>query len=127
MSRIKFNEEEINKLLHDKNGVAAKHLYQTATKAERVSKRLCPVDTGRLRSSINSGLGVDSKGLFSYFGTKVEYALDVEFGTSPYVIEVKNKKVLANKKDGIIFGKKVNHPGTKAQPFLRPAMIEVTK
>ena len=33
-------------------------------------------------------------------------------------------KALANKKSGQIFGKSVNHPGTKANPYLEKAFSE---
>jgi hypothetical protein len=49
---------------------------------------------------------------------KAVYAPMVEFGTRPHVIEAKNASVLANKKTGQFFGKRVNHPGTKANPFM---------
>ena len=49
---------------------------------------------------------------------KAEYAPYVEFGTAPHVIEVKNARVLANKQTGQFFGKRVNHPGTAANPFM---------
>ena len=39
-------------------------------------------------------------------------------GTKAHIIRPKNKKALANKKAGLFFGKKVNHPGTKANPYL---------
>ena len=42
----------------------------------------------------------------------------LEFGSNPHVIMVKNKKVLADK-EGRIFGKKVNHPGTRPTFFIR--------
>jgi len=45
--------------------------------------------------------------------------------TDPHIIRTKNKKVLANKKKGLIFGKIVHHPGTTAQPFFRPALDQV--
>ena len=48
-----------------------------------------------------------------------DYGKFIEFGTSPHIIEIKNKKVLADKK-GRIFGKKVRHPGTRPSPFIRP-------
>ncbi len=50
-----------------------------------------------------------------------------EYGTKPHVILPKNKPYLVFKtKDGrIIRTKKVNHPGTKPQPFIRPAVNEV--
>ena len=45
---------------------------------ERQAKEDCPVDTGRLRSSITSEVSGDE----GRVGTNVEYAADVEFGTS---------------------------------------------
>ena len=52
-----------------------------------------------------------------------EYAEAVEFGTAPHIIVPKNKKALAfsmDKKKVIV--KKVKHPGTRPQPYMRPAM-----
>ncbi len=37
-------------------------------------------------------------------------------------IEPKNKRVLANAKLGIVFGKKIHHPGTKANPYFERAL-----
>jgi len=59
--------------------------------AEGYAKRLCPVDTGRLRNSITHA--IDGGEMAAYIGTNVEYGPHVEFGTSR----------------------------SKAQPFLRPA------
>ena len=75
---------------------------------------------GNLRSSI--AFDVDEKDSIAYVGTNVEYAPHVEYGTRPHIIRAKNAKALSN--GSIIFGKKVNHPGTKPQPFLRPALDE---
>ena len=46
------------------------------------------------------------------------YAKFVHDGTAPHVIKPKKMKALANVKTGQMFGKKVNHPGTKANPYL---------
>lgn len=46
--------------------------------AEGYAKRLCPVDTGRLRNSITH----EVEGESAYIGTNVEYAPHVEMGTS---------------------------------------------
>lgn len=58
-------------------------------------------------------------------GVNVNYALPVHEGSKPHIIRIRNKKVLAaylgtNKFK--IFGKQVNHPGTKANPFLKRAV-----
>jgi HK97 gp10 family phage protein len=46
---------------------------------ERFAKKACPVDTGRLRSSISHAYDVGAGEV--YVGTNVEYAAYVEFGT----------------------------------------------
>ena len=92
-------------------------LDDTADAMSLEAQRIVPVDTGRLRASIN----VKREFLVKVIGTNVEYATDVEFGTGPHEIVAKNKKVLADKKKGIIFGKRVKHTGTKPQPYMRPA------
>ena len=60
--------------------------------AEGYAKRLCPVDTGRLRNSITHAIFGGSEP-YVIIGTNVEYAEAVEYGTSRQ----------------------------KAQPFLHPA------
>ena len=74
--------------------------------------RVAPVDTGNLRNSIS--YSVDNRGINISMN---EYGYYVEFGTKPHVIKVKEKKVLSDGKR--FFGRKVNHPGTEAQPFIR--------
>lgn len=51
------------------------------------------------------------------------YATDVELGTAPHVILPRNKQALSWP-DADHPVKKVNHPGTAAQPFLRPALFQ---
>lgn len=46
--------------------------------AETHAKKICPVDTGRLRNSIANATTPDT----AYIGTNVEYASYVELGTS---------------------------------------------
>lgn len=60
------------------------------------ARELCPVDTGRLRSSIRAVDGKDATGVYVDVGTNVEYAPHVEFGTSRM----------------------------PAQPYMRPALAE---
>ena len=49
--------------------------------AEGYAKRLCPVDTGRLRNSITHAI-FDGGEQYVIIGTNVEYAPAVELGTS---------------------------------------------
>lgn len=103
------------------------HVLQLSAVAE--AKAIVPRKTGNLARSIAPGaVGQES--------AKVEatanYAAYVEHGTKPHTIVPKNKKALAwggeRRLSGRLrsgatathFAKKVNHPGTKAQPYLVP-------
>ena len=70
----------------------------TATKVSNVAKQIVPVDTGRLKSSIQISNLVE-RPASAEVGTNVEYAPFVEFGTSRQ----------------------------RAQPYLRPASMEGEK
>lgn len=94
MNRIVFDEAGLHALFTGEDGAVGKELARRVIKVETAAKRLCPVDTGRLRSSITHEIGEDRQGLVGVVGTDVEYAPHVEFGT--YAMA--------------------------AQPFLRPAL-----
>lgn len=91
------------------------------------AKVLAPVDTGRLRASIRterrSFLGFRLRWTI---GSDVDYAGYVHDGTAPHVIRPKTKSVLRFKVGGRwVYAKQVNHPGTRARPFLDRALREV--
>lgn len=91
------------------------------------AKVLAPVDTGRLRASIR----VESRrtlALRSVYtvGSDVEYAAMVNDGTRPHVIRPRRAQVLRFQAGGqVVFARVVNHPGTRARPFLDRALREV--
>ena len=75
------------------------------------------VDTGHLRRAIST----DIKGLEATIHTSnVKYASMAEYGTKAHIIRPKNKKFLYWKgaKHPV---KQVNHPGSRAKPYLIPA------
>lgn len=76
------------------NKALARALEEIGLAAEGYAKRLCPVDTGRLRNSITHVTRYGAKEV--YIGTNVEYARFVEEGTRTQ----------------------------KPQPYLRPAASE---
>lgn len=80
-SRVKLNDAALARLLSDESGPVGKLLAGKAIKVEGAAKRLCPVDTGRLRSSITHSIEHDSLGLVAFIGTNVEYAIYQELGT----------------------------------------------
>ena len=56
-------------------------LARRARNVETEAKQRCPVDTGRLRSSITSGVDRDGGVPYGWAGSDVEYAGFVENGT----------------------------------------------
>lgn len=81
MSRVVFDERALDELFNSPEGPVGKDLTRRAVRVETAAKRLAPVDTGRLRSSISRELGRDGQGLVAVIGTNVHYAPHVEFGT----------------------------------------------
>lgn len=78
-----------------------------------------PVDSGNLKgNTTKKKVGKLHHRVFN----NTEYAADVEFGTAPHtIIPVKKKALRWRDKSGKVhFAKRVNHPGTTAQPFMRP-------
>ena len=99
----------------------------------RLAKRKARKKTGNLQRSIGPGsLGSMS----AKVGASASYAAIIEFGSKPHVIVPRYAKVLAwggaRRLTGSLrsgskatnFAMRVNHPGTKAYPFLYPAAAE---
>lgn len=90
-------------------------LWSIAIKLQNELILVCPVDKGILRNSIKV-VPIEDGLLISM----VEYGKYVEFGTPPHIITPKEKKALKFKSGkGFIFSKKVRHPGTRPNPFIR--------
>ncbi len=93
-------------------------LFDIAIRLQNELILKCPVNTGRLRNSIK--VIPQGDGLLIWMA---DYGKFVEFGTPPHVIMPTEKKALKFKGDeGIIFAKKVKHPGTRPNPFIRTAL-----
>lgn len=91
------------------------------------AKILAPVDTGRLRASIRieSRRTLTLRSVYTV-GSDVSYASMVHDGTRPHQIRPRSAKALRFRVGGrIVFARVVNHPGTKARPFLDDALKQV--
>jgi len=80
-TRIVLHRDAIDRLFRSVDGPVGKDLARRAIQVERTAKHLAPVDTGRLRSSVNHSLKIDGRGLVAFIGTNVDYAIYQEFGT----------------------------------------------
>lgn len=74
---VQVNAINMSKLLGEHGEIAA-WVGRLVLRVEGVAKRICPVDTGRLRASISSRV---EPGPVGVVGTNVEYAPYVELGT----------------------------------------------
>lgn len=91
---VEIDEFAVHAYVAAAGGAVARDLERRAIRVQNVATQLCPVDTGRLRASIDHEMGVDSIGVYADVGSNVEYARYVEEGTQ----------------------------FAEAQPFLRPAL-----
>lgn len=79
-------------------------------------RRRCPFDTGELYESITS---YPARGIVRV-GT--DHWAPTEYGSEPHIIRSTGNWSLRNRETGQVFGRLVHHPGTPAQPFMRPAI-----
>lgn len=129
MATVRWNRREADRLLNSVRGPVGAHLREQARVGRRAAQRLCPVSPegsggnppGHLRDSIIDRSGRDEQGVYAEYGTDVDYALPVELGARPHVITSKGDYPLRDN-NGHVYGKEVHHPGTQAQPYLRPTL-----
>lgn len=84
---------------------------------------------GNLRQNIRATMLGAMRGKVE---SKADYSTYVEAGTRPHIIKIKNKKVLAasarrsngvpNSAGYVVFGKQVNHPGTRPTWFFKKGL-----
>lgn len=92
----------------------------TAKAITKEAKRRVPVDSRELQRDIDWHKVADNHYLV---GTDKEYAPPVEFGSRPHIITADSADVLTFTVNGqTVYTESVSHPGTEAQPFLRPAL-----
>jgi hypothetical protein len=109
-------------------------MFRIAVLLQNELRKTCPVDTGILRNSIV--VRPNENGTSLIISMK-EYGKYVEFGTPPHVIVPVQKESLRFEKDrksrlsekrspkegDFVFAKKVRHPGTMPNPFIRNALL----
>lgn len=103
----------------DKNHIEA-FLFRVGSEIVSDAKNLAPYATGNLERDIQLWDDNISNLEIEVGNSKLTpYAVFVHDGTKPHEIRPKNKKALKTP-----FGprKKVNHPGTKANPYLQNAV-----
>lgn len=120
------NADKIMRAMREAPSNASKGIQTAVAKTvltvERDAKKLAPVNKGTGGGNLRQSIRSSSNGMSGSVEVGASYAVPVHEGTRPHVIMAKKARVLANRRTGQMFGKRVNHPGTKAQPFLREAV-----
>jgi len=125
------NEADFKRAILD----ATNHLVKMAKLKVRNYTRNAKVKSGNLINNIIKE--ITGKGLTGVVISRANYSQAFEEGTRPHGITIRNKKVLAGPFRGrpagwlvspksasmgyATYGKKVQHPGTPAHPFMFPA------
>lgn len=125
MGRVRLDRADLRRVIRD---ASARELRNAGRQVVNRAKVLAPVDTGRLRASIEGRLN-RTWTLRPQFtvGSNVEYASYVHDGTRPHIIRPRNARALRFVVGGqVVYARVVHHPGTAARPFLDRALREVT-
>lgn len=78
--------------------------------------------TGALHNSINVNARHSTSKIEATIKANANHGVFIEEGTRAHIIKPKSRKALMFNSGGkTVFAKYVNHPGTKAKPFMRPA------
>ena len=100
------------------NAATLRALEKCGLVAEDYAKRLCPVDTGNLRNSIDHKVDPDERAV--YIGTNTEYAAYVELGTGKYILGGRPTPWRYQDENG----RWHTTQGQPAKPYLKPAVAK---
>jgi len=127
MTRVVINRRKVDNLVRSPSGGVVKLLAQVGVRVTveasiNFSKH---TKTGRGISSLTWLLTGEPS---VRVGSNVYYMLYVHEGTRPHEIRPVNARVLRwVGPGGVVFARKVNHPGTTGDPFLVDAMRSVIR
>ena len=110
---IDFSEHFHKVVGADIEKVADKALQRTIVEGESICQREAPIKTGNLRRSI----GTSHPDIAHVCLTcNAKYWRVLQYGSAPHLIT--GNPLAWKDDDGVHFATKVNHPGTKANPFV---------
>lgn len=95
--RLTIDRAALNDLLRSPNGPVAREVASLTRRVENRAKTYVGVDTGRLRSSLQSTLSVETGRVVGRVGTAVQYGLYHHEGTG---IHGPRKRPITPKKNG---------------------------
>lgn len=125
---LRLDDAAVRRLVSSPDGMFARELRRRGARVETEAKRRCPIDTGRLRSSIRTELVTVDGQLAAKVGTNVKYAIFVERGTGIYgprgqpirPVRARALRWVPRGQNEAVFAREVR--GMKPRPFLLPAL-----
>jgi hypothetical protein len=112
-------------VLHSPNGMVADHMRKIGNLTQTLARQHVGKKTGKLAKSIKPYLTSASTGLVMRVGSDNKIALLHHEGTRRHIIRARNARALAFVWHGkLVFRRSVNHPGTRANPYLVIAMSQ---
>ncbi len=128
--KINLNTEFVDEGMQNKaENMVTDALFSAMIKMESLAKQYAPSDTGELRRRIN--LKPTETGYKEYIlSSGVDYGAPVEYGSRPHwppleSLEGWSRRVLGNANLAYLVQRKIAMKGTSAQPYFRPALLEV--
>lgn len=127
--RIKLYAKEMNELLRGEQGPVFRDLVKKAERVRELAKVYVGKDTHQLERRIVKRFERRGNEVVALVGSDQPYTLVHHEGSRPHVIMPKKAKVLrfTTKTGKVVFARRVNHPGTKANRFLTRALREVVQ
>lgn len=124
---IRVHVGVVQSTFRDPGGPSGRWLYRRGLRIESRAKILCPVDTGRLRSSITTTQPrMVGRRLTVTVGTNVNYARYVHDGTRAHVVRAVRRKALRFTVAGrVVFSRYARIPARRGRPYLKQALDEV--
>ena len=117
--RLVLNDAALAEMLLSPSGMVGREMYKRGRRVERAARIDVGVDTGLLRSSIDTDVRPGLLGPSAYVGSEVSYALMHHQGTRPHLIVPQRGQVLKFRNHGArVYASHVRHPGTRANPYL---------
>lgn len=129
--KVIFNDPAMFDLLENpagKPGTVGAHMRTIGLEIATGARAMAGVRTGNLKRSIHVRQGIKSRSQYVVVSADSEHAYDHHEGTHRHMIYPHVGRVLRFNVGGVtVYAQKVNHPGTKPNPFLTVPMTIAVK
>lgn len=124
VSILRLDEPAIKAFMARPGGPVQQIITRATVHVPRAAVVGAPKDTGLLSQSIQMTVVPTPAGPVGFVYTRLKRAVYVLKGTRPHMIRPRTKRALRFPVNGsAVFSRSAQHPGTKANDFLRRALL----